>query len=522
MESRLRAAVESAPTGLIMTDADGRIVLVNREIERLFGYAREELHGQAIELLLPHRFREHHPASRERFTAHPRARAMGAGRDLRGRRKDGSEMPVEVGLTPVATDDGLFVIGSVVDISERLATEEAQRLVAEQLRQAQKMEAVGTLAGGIAHDFNNLLGAIMGYAELVQQSVADNEDISADVQEIIVAAQRGRKLVQQILIFSRRQQAQRVPVSLASVVREVQQLLRASLPVGVNMEIHIHDESSRVLADSTSVHQVIMNLATNAAQAMPNGGQLQISLLRQSVDGELARLHAGLREGDYIVIEVRDNGVGMDEATRERAMEPFFTTKAAGEGTGLGLSMVHGIMQDHGGALTLESSTQNGTTARCLFPARADDASGVHTAVATSSPKGEGQHILYVDDEQALATLGERRLRRQGYAVTAVTSPAMALEMLTAQPNQYAMVITDYSMPEMNGLDLAKRVRAIQPAIPILLLTGYVEELPQDVLATAGIHRVLQKPVSNAELADICAALLATTTEAAAADHTTP
>ncbi len=512
MESRLRAAVESAPTGLIMTDAEGRIVLVNREIERLFGYAREELHGQAIELLLPHRFREHHPSSRARFTAHPRARAMGAGRDLRGRRKDGSEMPVEVGLTPVATEDGLFVIGSVVDISERIATEEAQRLVAEQLRQAQKMEAVGTLAGGIAHDFNNLLGAIMGYAELVQQSVSGNAEVSADVHEIIVAAQRGRKLVQQILIFSRRQQAQRVPVSLAGVVREVQQLLRASLPVGVHMEIHIHDDSSRVLADSTSVHQVIMNLATNAAQAMPSGGQLQISLLRQYVDADLAQLHAGLREGDYVVIEVRDNGVGMDEATRARAMEPFFTTKPAGEGTGLGLSMVHGIMQDHGGAITLESEAGDGTTVRCMFPAREESGSGFHTAVASSSPTGHGQHILFVDDEASLATLGERRLRRQGYVVTAATSPIQALELIQAQPDLYALVITDYSMPDMNGLALAKQIRTIRPTMPILLLTGYVEELPQAVLTDAGIQHVLQKPVSNSELADVCAALLSTST----------
>ncbi len=503
-----------------MTDAEGRIVLVNREIGRLFGYSREELHGQAIELLIPHRFRDHHPASRERFTAHPRARAMGAGRDLRGRRKDGSELPVEVGLTPVATEDGLYVIGSVVDISARLAAEEAQRLVAEQLRQAQKMEAVGTLAGGIAHDFNNLLGAIMGYAELVQQSAQDNEEISADVHEIIVAAQRGRKLVQQILVFSRRQQAQRVPVSLAGVVREVQQLLRASLPVGVNMEIHIHEESSRVLADSTSVHQVIMNLATNAAQAMPNGGQLQISLLRQSVDAELARMHAGLREGDYIVIEVRDNGEGMDEATQARAMEPFFTTKPAGEGTGLGLSMVHGIMQDHGGAITLDSDTQSGTTVRCLFPARADEGSGFHTAVAPTAPKGRGQHILFVDDEQALVTLGERRLRRQGYVVTGVTSPASALELLTAKPGQFSLVITDYSMPDMNGLALAKHIRTVHPTMPILLLTGYVEELPDHVLSDAGIQRVLQKPVSNADLADVCNELLAATpVDAAARQH---
>jgi PAS domain S-box-containing protein len=368
VETRLRAAVESAPSGLLMTDAEGRIVLVNREVERLFGYAREELLGQQIELLIPMRDRERHPDYRRGFQGDPRVRAMGAGRDLHGRRKDGVEVPVEVGLTPVATPDGLFVIGAVVDISARKAAEAEQRRIGEQLRQAQKLEAIGTLAGGIAHDFNNVLGAILGYAELLELELADLPIAREDAREIIVAAQRGRELVQQLLAFSRQQETARAPVEVPAIVQEVHQLLRASLPTSIQLSVISEPEVEPVLANATSLHRIVMNLATNAAHAIPAGGDVCIRVQRRFVPEPQARSNPELQEGWYTLLSVRDNGTGMDPDTIARAREPFFTTKRQGEGTGLGLSVVHGIMQSHGGALEIESTIGAGTEVRCYFP----------------------------------------------------------------------------------------------------------------------------------------------------------
>ncbi len=521
IETRLRAAVESAPSGLLMTDATGRIVLVNREVERLFGYSREELLGQLIEQLIPTRYHKQHPAYRKGFRADPRVRAMGAGRDLRGRRKDGTEVPVEVGLTPVATEEGLFVIGSVVDISARIRAEEEQRAIAEQLRQAQKMEAVGTLAGGIAHDFNNLLGAIVGYAELIERAVETQPDIKADVQEILTAAQRGRRLVRNILTFSQRREALRVPVQLGSVVREVQHLLRATIPATIHLEVSIPTDLPRVMADSTSVHQVIMHLATNATQAMPNGGDLEIALDRLYAHDHFVRANPSLHEGWYTMLRVRDSGSGMDGAILSRATEPFFTTKPAGQGTGLGLSVVHGIMQEHGGSLQITSTPGEGTEVRCLFPIIPSEEFSTPASATPAPPPGTGEHILYVDDESALVTLGERRLRLHGYQVTGVHSPADALQLVREHPERYRLLVTDYTMPGMNGLQLAHAITQLQPTLPIVLLTGYIDEIPADVLRSAGIRRVLAKPATSDELAQLCYDLLGDDGEITPSPHGT-
>ncbi len=492
-----------------MTDADGRIVLVNREVERLFGYAREELLGQQIELLIPQRYHNHHPAYRQQFRSDPRARAMGAGRDLRGRRKDGTEVPLEVGLTPVVTEEGMFVIGSVVDISARKRAEEEQRAVSEQLRQAQKMEAVGTLAGGIAHDFNNLLGAIVGYAELVERAVIAQPEVHADVREILIAAQRGRSLVEHILTFSRRQEAQRKPLELARVVSEVQSLLRASIPAGIELISIPPTDSARVLADATSVHQVVMNLATNAAQAMPQGGRLTIALRSLYAHDSMIRANPALREGWYAELSVRDTGAGMDSLTQARAFEPFFTTKAPGKGTGLGLAVVHGIMRDHDGTVQLESNEGEGTEVRCLFPIIATEDAAVAQETDTQEVIGGGEHVLYVDDEATLVNLGVRRLQLAGYKVTGVTSPQDAIEVMRAQGDDIAMVITDYSMPHMNGLQLATALHDQNADARIVLLTGFVEEIPEQVLKAAGILRVLAKPITREQLVGVCHELLA-------------
>jgi PAS domain S-box-containing protein len=491
-----------------MIDATGAIVLVNREVERLFGYAREELLGQPVEMLVPDRYRTRHPGFRDGFSQAPSSRAMGAGRNLFARRKDGTEVPVEIGLTPVATAEGLFVISSIVDISARRAAELEQRRLEDQLRQSQKLEALGRLAGGIAHDFNNILGAIVGYAELVG-GAAIPEDAAADVRELLKAAARGKDLADRILRFSRRQDVAPRPLDLGHVVDEVTRLLRATLPARIEIHVHADPAVPRVLADATSVHQILMNLATNASHAMDSGGRLDITLQPFYVVDSFARANPGLREGAHVLLTVRDTGHGMDEQTRARAFEPFFTTKGPGSGSGLGLALVHGIQRDHGGTVWLESEVGVGTTVFCLFPA-VEGADQEELPDVAMLARGRGERVLYVDDEAALAEVGRRRLESLGYAVSTAADPREALARFTADPAAVDAVVTDYSMPRMTGIELARELTRIRPGLPVLLVTGYMDDFPAGIVADAGVVRVLLKPVTLATLSEALAGLLDT------------
>ncbi|MEP6572572.1 MAG: PAS domain S-box protein [Gemmatimonadota bacterium] len=498
-EARFKVAVESSPNGMVMIDGTGLIVLVNREVERMFGYPRDELLGQTIELLVPSRFREKHPAYRTSYFDDPRARLMGAGRELFGVRKDGSEIPVEIGLNPIETEEGIFVLGSIVDISARKQAEGQHRLLEEQLRQAQKMEAVGTLAGGIAHDFNNILGAIFGYAELIRDNTED-EQARTDSRELLKAAYRGKQLVERILTFSRRQEIVRRPLALDNVLTEAIKLLRATLPAAIEIKFQPHGEVPKVLADSTCVHHVLMNLCANSAYAMPAGGTLVISVDPFYIRDSIARARPDLHEGTYAVLSVTDTGTGMDAGTQARVFEPFFTTKAIGQGTGLGLAMVHGIMQTHDGAVELESDLGKGTTVRCLFPAISTEAE-IEIATDPEYPRGHGEHILVVDDEPSLVHVSERRLTALGYKVTTETNSVQALARFQEDPSQFDLVLADYSMPQLSGIELARAVVALRPDIPIAMLTGFTDGLSAGEAEAVGVRQLLKKPVTSRDLA---------------------
>ncbi len=497
-ELRLRAAIESAPSGLLMTDAAGSIVLVNREVERLFGYPREELLGKQVETLVPERFRSGHTGFRGGYVAEPKVRAMGAGRELFGLRKDGAEVPIEIGLTPLATDEGMFVLAAIVDISARKAAEEERRRLEEELLQAQKFEALGTLAGGIAHDFNNVLFAVMGYAELIGKASSDSE-VAADLRELMKAATHGRELVERIMAFSRPQAADRVPVEIGLVAGEAAKLLRATLPPAVQVRLRVHPQAPRVLADATSIHQILMNLGTNAVYAMPRGGELEILVEPRYLRDSVVRSQPGLREGPYVALAVRDTGVGMDRAVREHAFEPFFTTKPRGSGTGLGLSIVHSIVKSHDGAVDLDSEPGRGTTVTCYFPAMAPSVVE-ERRLADEQPEGHGERILLVEDEPSLAEMNQRRLASLGYRPTAYTDAARALDAFRSHPD-FDLVVTDYLMPGMGGLDLAREVHNLRPDVPIVLLTGFIENLADEAVRAAGVRRLVKKPVTLAELA---------------------
>jgi len=499
-EARFRAAVESSPNGMVMVDREGRIILVNREIERMFGYAREELLGQRIELLVPERFRQRHPSDRTSFFGAPSSRAMGAGRDLFGLRKDGSEIPVEIGLNPIETDEGTFVLSSIVDIGARKRSEQDRRELESQLRQAQKMEAVGTLAGGIAHDFNNILGAIMGYSELLLRSLTGAQE-RADARGILDSAERGKQLVQHILTFSRRQELTRRPIAVGPAMTEALKLLRPTLPAPVEIQLNVHPEAPRILGDATAIHQVLMNLTTNAAYAMPGGGTIDVKVEPFYVRDSVARARPDLHEGTYALLSVRDTGPGMDPTVKERAFEPFFTTKPLGQGTGLGLAVVHGVMKEHGGTVELESELGEGTTVRCLFPALLTDEE-VETAIEEVPSRGGGERVLLVEDERPLGAVAERHLAALGYAAVVETDPVKALERFRASPNDFDLIITDYSMPRLMGIELVRSVRAIRGDIPVVMITGFIEDELAEQAAAIGVRQLLRKPVPLSELAE--------------------
>jgi PAS domain S-box-containing protein len=505
-EARFRAAVESSPAGMVMVDGGGSIVLVNKAVERMFGYGREELMGESIEKLVPERFRSVHPGHRQGFFRAPDARAMGAGRDLFGLRKDGTEIPVEIGLNPIETDDGTFVLSSIVDISQR-KKEEAEREELElQLRQAQKMDAVGTLAGGIAHDFNNILGAILGFAELLRDSV-EGHQAHRDLDELLAFTLRGKSLVEKIQTFGRRTERERHPVSIEGPIREVESLLRSSFPPTVEISVSVHPDTPRVLADPTAMHQVLMNLGLNAGQAMPTGGKIRIQVAPLYVADSRARAHPLLTEGPHVVLSVADTGTGIDPDLQPRVFEPFFTTKPPGKGSGLGLAIIHGIVQEHRGAVELESSPGEGTVIRVILPAVESDDLELRRG-HEELERGAGERILYVDDEPGLRALGKRRLERLGYELVVAGDGEEALEIFRASPEEFDAVMTDYLMPRMTGLELASAISAIRAEIPILLLTGFVDHLPEEEIRAGGVTSILRKPISGQDLAAAIRAVL--------------
>ena len=498
-EQRLRAAVESSPSGLLMTDARGAIVLVNREVERLFGYAREELLGQSVEVLVPERFRGGHGRLRGDFAAEPRVREMGAGRELRGLRKDGTEILVEIGLTPVATEEGMFVVASLVDTTARHRAEEERRRLEEDLRQAQKLEAVGTLANGIAHDFNNILFAIMGYAEMAGKAKS-RKQAAADLDELVKAAARGREIIDRILVFSRKSVEERRPLRLGPAVAEAVKLLRMTLPPATQVRERVAGDTPAVLGDTTSIYQILVNLASNAAHAMPQGGVIEIAVEPRYLTDSSVRAHPGLHEGLHAALSVRDEGTGMDAATLARAFEPFFTTKPMGRGTGLGLSIVQAIVRRHDGAVELRSEPGRGTTVTCFFPALQAAPADEEPEAVAAAPRGLGERVLLVEDEPTLAELNARRLSALGYRVTVVCDPVRALEDFRRRPAEFDLVVSDHLMPRLLGLDLAREIHDRRPEVPIVLLSGLADDLLDEAVRAAGVRRVLRKPVTLGEL----------------------
>jgi PAS domain S-box-containing protein len=494
-EDRLRLLVETAPTGILICDEQGRITESNTQLQRMFGYTRKELLGEPVEMLVPEQHRGSHVGHRKGYVSSPETRRMGVGREVGGRRKDGTTFPIEISLGPLVTGDGTWISSTVVDISERKKLE-------QQLQVSQRLESVGQLAAGIAHDFNNILTAITGNAKLALADLPADHPVQQNLAEIQKASLRATQLVRQILTFGRQQAPKREAIKLAPVVDEALKLIRAALRAGIEIRTHFDSGLPDVFADSTQIHQIVMNLATNAADATAQQavGVLEIRLEPVVVDADLARTSPDLHEGSYVRLSIRDSGAGMDKATMTRIFEPFYTTKPQGEGTGLGLSVVHGIMKTHGGAITVYSEPGKGSVFHLYLPAAQQAAEEAQPRQNQVEFRGHGERVLYVDDEEPLVFLMTRMLTQLGYKVTGCTEPEKALEMFRSAPLDFDVVVSDLSMPQMSGIDLAREILQTRHGMPILIASGYIRPEDNEGVRSLGLPDLLLKPDTIEEL----------------------
>jgi nitrogen-specific signal transduction histidine kinase/CheY-like chemotaxis protein len=386
-----------------------------------------------------------------------------------------------------------FLLGLARDISERKQLE-------EKLIQAQKMEAIGTLAGGIAHDFNNILSSIIGYTELSLYNVEKGTLLQSNLQEVLIAGQRAADLVKQILTFSRQTDQEEKPVQVKSIVKETLKLIRASIPSTIDIKQNIHSDAL-VMGDSTQIHQVLMNLCTNAAHAMEKtGGVLKIDLLDVNLDSESISNHPDLKPGPYISLNVTDTGLGIHSNVMEKIFDPFFTTKEKGEGTGMGLSVVHGIVHSHGGTIYAYSEPGKGSTFKVFLPVierylKPED------KIDRPIPTGT-ERILFIDDEPAIVKMGKQILESLGYDVTARNSSLDALDLFKEKTDRFEIVITDMTMPYMTGEDLAKKLMRIKSDIPVILCTGFSAGMDEKKAMDLGIRAFISKPIFKREIAE--------------------
>ncbi len=497
-EEKLRLLFEYSLDGIMLTTPDGLILAANPAACRLLGYNEEDLKALPPDAILDGEDPRKSPAHLERERE---GQFLG---EMTFVRKDGARVEMEVSSSLFADRQGRAMATTIMrDLSERKKAEREKAQLEAGLRRSQQMEALGALAGGIAHDFNNVLAAIVGYAELARQHLQPDQPAVGDLDQVLKASERAKDLVRRILSFSHKDGQEKKPLLLGPIIKETVQLLRASLPPGMEIKADLeHDDAGAVLADATQMHQVLMNLITNSVQAMAGGeGVLEVGLRRTLLSPEEAASREGIAPGAYTVLTVRDTGHGMDRQTMERIFEPYFTTKEQGQGTGLGLAVVHGIVKSHGGIVSVESQPGRGAAFEVWLPLREEaqaETSGLKRV--RDLPRGR-ERILLVEDEAELALAMQRTLESLGYQVRAALESRQALEVLQADPEKFDLLLTDLVMPGMSGGRLAEQVRQIRPGLPIIVCTGYAVEEEMARLGALGVSEILLKPTSIDRLA---------------------
>ncbi len=404
-----------------------------------------------------------------------------------------------VSSAPIFDEKGeiQYLIHTARDITE-------QKRLEEELFQAQKMEAIGTLAGGVAHDFNNILSGISGYSELARLDVPADGKASKYIDQVLQACQRATILVKQVLTFSRKSDRQLEPLAPGLIVKEALTMLRSSLPTSINIKEDIDNECGTIMADSTSIHQIVVNLCTNSVHAMKDEkGILNVRLYRKEISVEESKEEHGVSPGSFIVLEVSDTGHGMDQATISRIFEPYFTTKKVGKGTGLGLSVIHGIIHNYHGFIRVQSKLDKGTTFHVYLPALPEETSTAGKEEANKPLPTGSEHILMVDDEKMIININKTMLEQLGYKVSDTTESLEALEKFRLAPDMFDLIITDQTMPKLTGIELAQEIMAIKPTMPIIICSGYSSVMSEKDALKLGIKKYARKPIDRATLAEM-------------------
>lgn len=498
--AKLLAILESAVTAIITIDADGIVESINPATERLFGYAASELVGQNVKMMMPEPYRAEHDGYISSYLQTGARKIIGIGREVIGRRKDGTEFPIHLSVSEFRAAGRRFFTGMIHDISDRKHVEEALRESERRFAQAQKMEAVGQLTGGIAHDFNNLLLVISGNLELLEPHLT-RDDSRELLKEARDATALGSKLTDQLLTFARRRHMDVQVVELNELVVNIADMLRRTLGQHITLSTSLAPDAWPTRADPGQFQSAIVNMAVNARDAMPQGGKLVIETRNILIDGDLATLHRELQPGQYVQLSISDTGTGMPPELCDRVFEPFFTTKEKGRGTGLGLAMVYGFVKQCGGHVTIYSEVGLGTTINLYLP-RAD------AAVAPSSPGSGGREplagvretILVVEDDERVRRLTVRRLEGIGYRVLQAGDGPAALDTLN-RGEEIDLVFTDLMMPGgLSGREVAARARVLRPGIKVLLTSGYAEELMHGEDLRREQLKLLRKPYQQVDL----------------------
>lgn len=491
---RSSAILNNMVDGVITIDKCGTIEMYSPAAQEIFGYTADEVIGKSVEMLMPKSQAAHHDSYMTRYQQTNQAKIIGIGREVIGKRKNGTEFPMQLAIGEIKRGNDPVYVGNIHDLTERNNRDAI-------ILHSQKMQAIGQLTGGIAHDFNNLLASVIIDLELAAEKISATSEAGGLITDAISSAQRGAGLNKSLLAFSRKQQLSPRPINLDHQLKNVVEILRRTVGETIHLEVNTSSDLWHCHADPDQIENAIINLAINARDAMPNGGNLTIDLFNANLTDKYTAQKSEVEPGDYVVVALTDNGIGMAQEVKNRAFEPFFTTKPIGKGTGLGLSSIYGFAKQSGGNLTLYSEDGVGTTIKLYIPRSTDKVRSGSSAIAEADPQGAGEHILLVEDDEFLRRSVKRSILSLGYKVQEAMSGVQALE-LASQKADFDILLTDIVLGgEMDGPTLAQELKDRNPDLSILFMSGYTDNAVVHQGKVNSDVKLLNKPFTKSELA---------------------